>query len=33
MALIERNVETIEGTAAPSMGTERSLTDLIDRYQ
>lgn len=33
MALIERNVETIEGTAAPQMGSERNISDMIDRYQ
>lgn len=32
LALIERNVETIEGTMQP-IGVEKDLTELIDRYR
>lgn len=33
IALIERNVETIEGTATPQARSERELSELIDKYQ
>lgn len=33
IALIERNVETVEGTSAHQIGSERNISDMIDKYQ